>query len=66
MQNTDLNECASPDDVATVLRTAAQHYLESQTELQSAWGDKKAGREWSTIAHELEKLATKLERMDLT
>jgi hypothetical protein len=61
----DLENCSAPDDVAPVLRRAAEKYRESRLELQSAWQDKNAGRGWEIIARELEKLATKLERTDL-
>jgi len=61
----DLEECAAPDDVAAVLRAAAERFFEAQGELQSAWQDKHAGRGWGIIAREFERLATKLEKTDL-
>ena len=51
----------SPDQVATVLRAAAQAYYESQGELQAAWQDQQAGHDWSIIARELERAADRID-----
>ena len=52
----------SPEQVSAVLRAATQAYYESQGELQSAWQDKNAGREWSIIARELERAADRIDK----
>ena len=52
----------SPDQVAAVLRAAAQAYYESRGELQAAWQDQQAGRDWSIIARELERAADRIDR----
>lgn len=57
---TDLDDACAPEDVVAILRNAAQKFYESQTELQAAWGDKNAGKEWATIARKLVKLANSL------
>lgn len=62
---TDLDVDA-PEQVSAVLRKAAEAYRYSQGELQSAWQDKNAGKAWAKIARELEKLAAKLDKLDLS
>lgn len=52
----------APDKVAAVLRAAADAYTESHAELQSAWQDKNAGREWPAIAKILDQAAAKIEK----
>lgn len=61
-KTTDLMELAAPDDVAAVLRYVADEYRASQMELQSAWQDKEAGREWSVIAKALDRAADYIEQ----
>ncbi len=51
----------APDKVARVLRAAAQEYYESAGELESAWGDKGAGRPWVKIAKILERAADSID-----
>lgn len=60
---TDLAEAQAPDQVAYILRNAAQAYRESQGDLQAAWQDPAAGRVWPKIAKRLEKLADELDRI---
>ena len=54
--STDLDQ-ATPEDIARVLRNAAQRFYEARGELQSAWQDKQAGRVWSKLAKILERAA---------
>ena len=61
MKTFDIN-VASPDQLAKVLREAAQDYRESQTELSAAWGDLEAGRVWEKLAGVLEAAADKCDR----
>ena len=60
MKNLDLDVDA-PDQVAPVLRRAAEAYEESATELNSAWQDKSAGWPWHVIATVLKVAAKKIE-----
>lgn len=60
--STDLQDAATPDDVLRILRNAAQHYAESQSELQAAWQDKSAGQCWAYISKNLERTADMLEK----
>jgi len=62
MKNLDL-DVAAPDQVAAVLRRAADAYHESAVELAGAWQDKNAGAAWSKIARILERAADHIERM---
>jgi len=50
-------DVADPQTVSDVLRHAAEQYRQSNTELQSAWGDPTAGRIWSKLATILERAA---------
>ena len=61
MKTFDIN-VSSPDELATVLRQAAQDYRESQIELAAAWGDLEAGRVWDKFADILEMAADKCDR----
>jgi hypothetical protein len=54
-------DCAAPDQVARVLRNAADKYRESAVELQAAWQDKGPALVWSGIARELERAAERIE-----
>lgn len=59
---TDLNSAQTPEAVARILRTAAQKYRESESELQVTWTDVNAGRVWREHAKILERAATACER----
>lgn len=59
--STDLDQ-AAPEDIAKVLRNAAQKFSESQSDLQAAWGDPQAGRIWVKFAKILERAAASCER----
>lgn len=61
MKTFDIN-VASPDELAKVLRGAAQDYRESQTELAAAWGDLEAGRVWDKFADILDAAADKCDK----
>lgn len=54
----------APDQVANVLRQAAQEYYESAGELEAAWQDKYAGKPWTAIAKILEAAADKIDKID--
>jgi hypothetical protein len=56
-------DVAKADEVPGVLRRAAQNYLDSANELQSAWQSKTAGRVWNRLAHELERAALRAEQI---
>jgi len=63
MSTRDLDlDVDAPEKVADVLRRAADQYRESQSELQSAWQDKEAGRIWLHIAKALDAAALKVEQ----
>ncbi len=53
----------TPEKVVLVLRAAAQAYRESEIELQEAWQDENAGKEWLQIARILEKAANRIENL---
>jgi hypothetical protein len=40
----------SPDQVASVLRAAAERYINDSMDLDAAWQSKTAGQPWRTIA----------------
>ena len=61
MKTFDIN-VASPDQLAKILRDAAQDYRESQTELAAAWGDLEAGRIWDKFADILDAAADKCDK----
>lgn len=52
----------APDQVADVLRAAAQEYFEAEEELSSAWQDPQAGKVWTKIARILERAANQVDR----
>ena len=56
MENLDLN-VATPEDVPTVLRAAADQFRQATADLQAAWGDKSAGVIWTQFATILERAA---------
>lgn len=60
MNDLDL-DVDTPEKVANVLRRAADKFRESESELQSAWQDKFAGRVWRDIAKALDSAAIKVE-----
>lgn len=60
MVDQDLN-VADPEQVAGILRNAAQAAYEAAGELESAWQDKSAGRPWKIVARELERCAFRIE-----
>jgi hypothetical protein len=47
----------APEELAIMLRAAAERYAESRTEWQAAWQDRNAGRVWSEFARILERAA---------
>lgn len=53
----------APDKVAQILRNAAQQYNESASELADAWQDRQAGKVWTQIARELERCATRIDKL---
>ena len=59
----DLNEPASPNKIADVLRNAAQKMYEDARELEAAWQDSEAGRVWHRIARELDRTANRVEQI---
>ena len=61
MKTFDIN-VATPDQLAKVLRDAAQDYRESQIELAAAWGDLEAGRVWDKFADILDAAADKCDK----
>lgn len=61
MRSLDLN-VAAPDQVADVLRAAAEAYSDSATELEGAWQDRSAGEPWFDIAEILAEAADKVDR----
>jgi urease accessory protein UreF len=62
-KETDLEKAVQPEDVATVLRNAAQKYGESAVELAVAWQNPSAGKIWDKISRKLERLATEIDMM---
>jgi len=61
MKTLDLN-VVNPEQVAKLLRQAAEDYNASAIDLQSAWQDNQAGKVWSEIATILEQAATKCDK----
>ncbi len=55
-------DVGGPEEVARVLRRAAERYRASRAELQAAWQDQGAGAVWSTLARILDAAAGKAER----
>jgi hypothetical protein len=62
MPNLDL-DVASPEQVARVLRAAAEQFAASASDLASAWQDKQVGRVWARLARELDRAALRAERI---
>jgi hypothetical protein len=56
----DLADVAAPDEVAQVLRAAAEQYYESHNELLSAW--QQSYTPWARIARLLEQCADKIDK----
>ena len=56
----DLSEASAPDEIAQILRNAAQSCHEADTELQSAWQQRSTP--WSKIARILEQAADKCDK----
>ena len=54
-------DVASPDKVSQVLYNAAEVYYESAVELESAWGEKAAGRPWVAIARIMERASQQVD-----
>ena len=57
----DLSEAASPDEIAIILRHAADSCYEAHNELLGAW--QQSYTPWATIARILEQAATKIEKL---
>lgn len=53
----DLNAVGNPEQVAMLLRKAADEYRESCLRLQSDWQDEAAGKVWDELAKVLDKAA---------
>jgi acyl-CoA reductase-like NAD-dependent aldehyde dehydrogenase len=60
---TDLQDAQTPEDVAVILRNAAQKYRESEGELAAAWGDPNAGRIWRKVAGRIDSCATSCDHL---
>jgi len=58
MRTLDIN-VSSPDQLAKVLRDAAQAYAESSFDLASTWQDENAGRIWRELAKILDTAANR-------
>ena len=61
MKTFDIN-VASPDQLAKILRDAAQDYREAQIELAAVWGDLEADRIWDKFADILDAAADKCDK----
>lgn len=62
MSKLDL-DVSSPDQVAGVLRRAAEAYRVSDAELSSAWQEKAAGYPWARVARILDQTADRIARL---
>ena len=62
IKDIDLSDVTAPEEVAIMLRAAADNYRESMGELQAAWGDKNAGAVWGDIAKALDKAASAVDK----
>jgi hypothetical protein len=62
MKQYDL-DVASPEEVARVLKQAAQMYEQAVLDTQAAWQDPAAGRVWGDLAKVLEKAAKQCEKV---
>ena len=56
----DLSEASSPDEIAVILRNAADSCHEAHNELLAAWQQKSTP--WATVARILEKAAREVEK----
>jgi len=61
--SSDLHDAQVPEDVARILRYAAQRLSESTADLQSAWQDPQAGTVWLKLARTIEVCAARCERI---
>jgi hypothetical protein len=52
-----------PEEVAPVLRKAADAFNESASELEASWQDKTAGGAWVKIARILERAADQIDKI---
>lgn len=50
-------DVSTPEEVAVILRRAADRFRDSTDELGSAWQDRRAGRVWSEFAKVLDRAA---------
>ncbi len=57
----DMNDAASPEDAIRILRNIVDRFYIDAGELESAWQDKEAGKFWSRLAGDLDRLADKAE-----
>jgi len=55
-------DVAAPDQVARVLRRAADVYAEAAMELRSAWQDAAAGAPWARLAKVLDRAALQADK----
>lgn len=55
-------DVATPEEVAQVLRAAADKYGQSESDLQSAWQDEAAGRVWREFAKIFERAAASCDK----
>jgi hypothetical protein len=62
--STDLHDAATVAETVRILRNAAQAYLETISDLQSAWQDKNAGKVWARVAKELERAADRIAKLE--
>jgi hypothetical protein len=56
----DLNEASSPEEIAVILRNAAQSCYEADSELQAAWQQRSTV--WAKIARILERAADQVDK----
>lgn len=61
MKKLDLSNVSSPDEVPEILRAAAQEYYDAESELQTAWQDRNAGKIWGDFARILERAAASMD-----
>ncbi len=57
----DMSDAASAEEAIIVLRNIAQQFYEDASNLEGAWQDKEAGKFWSRLARDLDRLADKAE-----
>jgi hypothetical protein len=56
----DLNDASSPEEIAYILRNAADSCYEADNELMAAWGQKSTP--WAKVARILERAAEQIEK----